>query len=239
MTITAWTSAFELGRLTSCGRGPDVGDGAIEAIGLPTHLVALAVVEGSPEHGEADGVGVLRRVGERSLAVDTDQDREPLLMRAHRAHRVEPVVLAGEGDLLAVEEPPQDDDGLGEAGLPRRGRVERDADRLILRERVPGADAELDAASGEMVERRDLARQVHRMTEVVVEDERAHANVLRRLGDRCQRRERRPHSPTWSAVCTTSKPSGLRCLATRPQLGGGCDRRELKSEAEAAHAGRS
>ena len=178
----------------------------------------------------------LRRVRERRLAVDADQDREPLLPGAHRAHRVEPVVLAGEGDLLAVEKPPQDDDGLGEARLPDRRRVERDADRLILGERVPGADAELDAASGEMVERRDLASEVHRMTEVVVEHQRADANALRRLPRRLSSgASGGPHVADVVRGVDDVEAGRFRRARTRTQFGGGRQRRELVSEAKLPH----
>ena len=55
------------------------------------------------------------------------------------------------------------------------GAVVRDARLLVVGLHPAGADAELDAAAGEHVERGDLLRQHDRVLVVVVEDEAADA----------------------------------------------------------------
>ena len=105
----------------------DVGDRAIQPIGLPTHLVALAVGQCAAEHHQPDRVGVLRRMRQRGGAVHTDHDGQPLLQRTHRAHLVQLVVLPVAGDRLAVEQAAEHLDRFRQPCLAHPWRVERQA----------------------------------------------------------------------------------------------------------------
>ena len=101
-------------------------------------------------------------------------------------------MLTGERHRLAVEEPAHDLHGLGQAGLAHRGRIEPDADRVVLGGRMTRADAELHPAATQVIERRQLAGQMHGVTKVVVEHQRTESYPLGRRRDRAERRQRRP-----------------------------------------------
>ena len=176
------------------GRLTDVRDGAVDAFGLPAGLVALAVVERAAEHRQADHVGVVCGVGQGGGAVHADQDREAILAGSHRLHVVEPVEAAGVGHRFAVEQRTQQLDRLRHSGLANRRRIERQPDRPVFRERMACADTELDATAAEVVNRRDLPSELHRMVKVVVEHERTDAYPRGRFGHRAEERERRPRA---------------------------------------------
>ena len=231
-------------RRTIGGLVPDVGNRAIEAFGLPPDLVALAVLERPAQHGPdqqadaegCDDVGMAGGVGQRGPAVDPNENRKPFLDRSHRAHALHLVVLARVGHLLPIEQKTQDLDGLGQASLPHRRRIEPSTDRGVLGERVPSPDAQFHAATAQVVDRRDLAGQVHRMVEVVVEHQGAYPEPLSGRGDREQRSERPP--AVVHVVCGVEniEPSSLRLQRRRPQLPSRRDRgRNLKPEPKPPH----
>jgi hypothetical protein len=134
---------------------------------------------------------------------------------------------------------PQDLDRLGQPGLAHRRRVERDAGRLVLGEPVAGPDAELDPPAGDPVERRQLAGQVHRVVEVVVEHQRAHPQPLGRLGGGLEDGQRRPlagHHVVPHAEDVEA--GGLGVAREAAQLAGRRHtRRQLEPESERCHAG--
>lgn len=173
----------------SAGLLTDVVDGALEPLGLPSHLVALTVLEGAPEHRQPDDVGVTGRVSESPMTVDTDQERNVVLERAHRPDSFELVVLPVMGDLLPVEESAEDLDGFGEASFADRGRVKRLPDCLVLAEGVPCSEPDFETAATQMVEAGQLPGEMDRVVKIIVEDERADAQVGRAVGYRHQRRE--------------------------------------------------
>src|SRR5207247_11128267 len=86
---------------------------------------------------------------------------------------LDPVVLARERDLLLGEETLHQRDRLGQARNTDAATVERDAGALVVAVEPARADAELEAAVREDVERRALAREDRRIAEIVVDDERA------------------------------------------------------------------
>ena len=95
----------------------DVVDCGVESLWFPAGLVALTVLEGATEHRESDDVGMAGRMSESPLAVHTDKQWYLVLAGAKGAHIVEVVVLSVVGHGLAIEEPTQDFDRLGEPGL--------------------------------------------------------------------------------------------------------------------------
>src|ERR1051326_464788 len=111
-------------------------------------------------------------VRQRAAAVHRYQKRHTRLERAHRANACEVVVLTIEGDLFTVEQAPHDLDGLCETRLAHRRQIEPNTDNGVFREGMTGADAELQAAAAELVDGCQLARQVDRVPEVVVQDQR-------------------------------------------------------------------
>ncbi len=56
------------------GALPYVIDRCVDAVRLPSHGVAMAIVERSAEHRESDDVGVACGVGERLFPVDANQE---------------------------------------------------------------------------------------------------------------------------------------------------------------------
>jgi hypothetical protein len=84
---------------------------------FPADLVTLPVFEGATEHRETDDVGMAGHMSKSSLAVDADEQRYMALARAEGPHIVEAVMLSVVGHVLAIEEPTEDLDRLGEPGL--------------------------------------------------------------------------------------------------------------------------
>ena len=97
------------------------------------------------------------------------------------------VVLAVERERARREQALQDRDRLREARDAHARAVERDARLLVVGGHPARADAELEPAVGEQIERRHLAREHDRMLVVVAEHERTDAQ---RVGDRGDVRER-------------------------------------------------
>ena len=95
----------------------DVVDSVVESPWFPAGFVTLTVFEGATEHCESDDVGMAGRMSESPLAVHTDEQWYSVLAGAKGAHTVEVVVLTVVGDGLAIEEPTQNLDRLGEPGL--------------------------------------------------------------------------------------------------------------------------
>ena len=104
-----------------------------------------------------------------------------------------PVVAALEGDALATEEAPDDEDGLSQALHPDGVVVEGDAGLFVLRAHVTRAQAQLQATLAEQVDGGRLARQHDRVAQVVVEDEGSHSQAGGGLGHRHQRGQGRQH----------------------------------------------
>ena len=115
-------------------------------------------------------------------AAAADQER-----RARSLHRLghpveigDAVVLAVERERAVGEEALQHRDRLGEPRDAHAGPIERDARLLVVGRHPARADAELEPAVGQQVERRHLAREHDGMLVVVAEHERSDAQ---RVGD--------------------------------------------------------
>ena len=85
------------------------------------------------------------------------------------------IVVALERHRVAAQQALHDGDGLAQPRHPHAAPIERQPRLVVLRLHVAGAEAELQPPVGEQVHQRRLARQQHRMAEVVVEHERADA----------------------------------------------------------------
>ena len=116
------------------------------------------------------------------LAIDGHQNGHPLLPGAQGAHPIELVVRTAKGHLLAIEQLAHDLDGLGKTRLAHGGWIERLADGGVLGEGVAGADADLEPPASELVNAGQLARQMHRVVEVVVQHQRADPEPGRAIG---------------------------------------------------------
>jgi hypothetical protein len=99
-------------------------------------------------------------------------------------------VLALEGHRLAGEQAAQDLRRLREPRDPDTRRLERDPRDLVLARRIAGPEPEVEAAVRHLGEIPGLAREDHRVPEVVVEDERPEADARRRIRDHGARRQR-------------------------------------------------
>ncbi len=104
------------------------------------------------------------------------------------AHRV---VLAHEGDGFSRQHALDDAHRFGESRHAHRRKVERDTRFVVFGFHVARADAEFEAPAGEQVDRGGLAREQHRVPEVVVHHEAADPDVIGRVGGAAQRGERR------------------------------------------------
>jgi hypothetical protein len=135
---------------------------------VPPHLVPLPVGKCLAESHEADDVCMAGRMHERGAAGDADEDRQCACRDRSTRALAEVVVLAVEVDLARRPSAAQDLDALAKARLADRRRIERLADRVVLGSGVAGTDAELDAAIGQVIHRRDLTGEVHGVVEVVV-----------------------------------------------------------------------
>ena len=94
--------------------------------------------------------------------------------------------LALEVALAAPERPHQPDRLVGAAAAA----LERDAHEVELVAVPADADAEREAAAGELLQRRDLLREVHRVVQRQEHDRRPEPDPLRPAGDPAERDER-------------------------------------------------
>ena len=162
---------------------------------LKESRAAAALISPSRRFGlMPDDVGLARRDRQHPLAAAADEDRRARLLRGHRVRRVvgDAVVLARDVELLAGEATLDDPDRFLEAVDAHRRRVVGQAERVVVGLHPPRADAELEAAVGEQVDRRRFLREDRGMLVVVVEHERPDAQRRRVRGrhrDRGQRRE--------------------------------------------------
>ena len=125
----------------------------------------------------------------RAAAAD-DERRMRLLHRLRLPVELgHPVVLAVERERAVGEEPLEDRDRLREPRDAHAGAVERHAGLLVVGGHPARADAELEPAVGEQVERAGLACEHDRVLVVVAEHERADAQ---RVGDGGGVRRARP-----------------------------------------------
>ena len=114
--------------------------------------------------------------------------RERLRLAVERG---DPVVVARRGARLGGPEPPEHLQRLGQPLDAQAWPVERDPGRLVVSRHPPGADAEVEAPSGEQVEGRGLLGEHDGMPVVVGEDHGADPKGGRRVGRGHQRGERR------------------------------------------------
>ncbi len=127
---------------------------------------------------DADDVGVLGGEGEDPLAAATDDERRPRLLHRPGEQRVlvHLVVAAVEGERAVGAEQPLDDlHRLFEALDPDPWRVVREARLFVVGLHPSGAEAELEAALAQDIERGRFLGQHEGVPVVVAEDERAQA----------------------------------------------------------------
>ncbi len=101
-------------------------------------------------------------------------------------------MLAVVGHRLAIEQPTEDLGGFGEAGLADRWRVKSLTDGGVLGERVTCSYSDFEPASTEMVQAGQFLGKMDRVVEVIVQHKGAEADAGRTVGDRHERRQRRP-----------------------------------------------
>jgi len=147
------------------------------------------------------------------------------------------VVLAGEAERLAAEQPLEHGHRLGQARLPDGRRVERQTDGAVLRLVPTGADRDVQPAAGEHVEARELLGDDRRVAQVVVEHERRDPQGRGRRGHRRHGRDRREVVDQM----VREHQRGVAGLLGPPgpvaQLGSGDDGARDRQEPERAHAG--
>ena len=120
------------------------------------------------------------------------------------------VVLPLEGHGRTGQQPPHDGRRLGESFDSDRRRVEPDAGFVVLGLHVSRAETELEPRVRQQTERRRLAGDDDGVAEIVVQHERADAQMLRRAecdaGCR-ERRQRTVHEVIGDVQCV--EPDGL------------------------------
>jgi hypothetical protein len=77
-------------------------------------------------------------------------------------------VLSVVGHALAIEEPTEDLDRLGESNLANRGWIEGLANGLVLGEGVPCSDSNFETTPAQIVQAGQLLGQMDRVVKVVV-----------------------------------------------------------------------
>ncbi len=152
----------------------------------------LATFERPAEHSKPDRIGVPCRVRQSAWAVNADKDWHSLLEGAQDADAVEVIVLAVEGDFLAVQEPAEDLHCFRQTRLAHARWIEALAGGGVLRKGVAGADADLEATVAKVVDAGQFPRQVDGIVEVVIQHQGANAQARGAVGHRDQRRQRRP-----------------------------------------------
>ena len=173
-------------------RVPDFARVAARVLAVPVDHrdLVLEVLPGHRASGpsvEVHHVAVARQGAQRPLlagAADQDRDRVPVAAR-REGRRIEAVVLALEIDRLAgPEKSPDQLDGLLESVLALLHRWERPAVGLVLALEPGGADAEHEAAVGNVVERSGHLRRERRVAVRVAQHQVADLQVLRDAGGR-------------------------------------------------------
>ena len=101
-------------------------------------------------------------------------------------------MLAVVGHGLAIQEPTEDLDRLGEPGLADRRCIEVLADGLIFSEGVPRTDPNFEATPAQMVQAGQLLGQVDRVVKVIVQNEGTDTESRRTVGDSHQGCQGRP-----------------------------------------------
>jgi hypothetical protein len=145
-----------------------------------------------PSIGKPDRIGVPCRVRQSAWAVNADKDWHSLLEGAQDADAVEAIVLAVEGDFLAVQEPAEELHGFHQTSLAHARWIEALAGGGVLRKGVASADADLEATVAKVVDAGELPRQVDGIVEVVVQHQGADLQARGAVGHRDQWRQRSP-----------------------------------------------
>ena len=101
------------------------------------------------------------------------------------------IVVANECHRLPREQPLDDPHRLCQALDPAPSRVKAYPHLVVLRLHEPRAEAELEAALGQEIDRRRFPCDQDRVAEIIVEDIGADAEMRRGFGRTHQRRERR------------------------------------------------
>jgi hypothetical protein len=101
------------------------------------------------------------------------------------------IVLADKCRWLTREQPLDDTYGLCQALDPAPAGVKADPELVVLGLHEPRAEAELEAAIGQQIDRRRFPRYQDRVAEIIVEDIGADAEMRRGFGSTHQRRQRR------------------------------------------------
>ena len=149
---------------------------------------------GDPRGDDRDDIGLAAAKGQDLWSAAGDHQRRVRLLDHLGAafglrHRV---VRAGEVHLIFGEQSLHERDRLGQPRDAHAAAVERDAGALVVAIEPARANAELEPPAREHVEHRDLAREDDRVAEVVVDDQRAEAQLR---GDRHERRQRGQRGP--------------------------------------------
>ena len=100
------------------------------------------------------------------------------------------VVAAAEAERPVGEQPAQDRDRFGHALDPDAGPIEGQADRLVLGLVPTCADAHVEPAVADDIERGDVLRDHRRVAQVIIEDERADSQSGRGHRDGSEHRDR-------------------------------------------------
>ena len=142
--------------------------------------------------GQAHDVRLTPGQGQDPLTATTDHERRVRPLDGRRPTLVvgDRVVLAGEREGTLPEAALHDGDRFGQSGDPRPDRFERQADGVVLLAVPAGADPDVEATLAQDVERGHVLRQHGRVTQVVVEHERADPQGRGGGRDRRHRRDR-------------------------------------------------
>ena len=207
------------------------------------HLAAGRVLLGRPDPAGVPAVGPLDDHPQQPVALPADEHR-----RARALHRgrevpraVGAVVAAVVDDRAAVlaEHRGEDVDGLAHAGQPDARRRELHADGGVLGLVPAGADADVDPAAGDAVERGERLGEHRRRPQRLAEHERAEPDVVqlaRERGERDDRLERRLRA---ARSRRTSRCRGRGGPTARPSRSRGARRRAPSSRTVDHDSGRS
>ena len=124
-------------------------------------------------HDDADDIGLPGRQGEHPLATRADQQGRMRLLHRFRLpiQFRDLIVPPVEGDRLLPEETFDDLHAFFQASHPHPRRIEGDAGALVISQVPPRAEAKLEPATGNLVDRGRLRRHEGGMAKIVIEHE--------------------------------------------------------------------
>src|ERR1700687_514454 len=152
----------------------------------PSSWVVTADTTGGGNGLQPDDVGLSRSKRQDLMASAADEDRGPrsLYRRREELRVAQRVVSAREVADRRVHESGDQVDCLLETAYPCGARVEGPAELLVFPLREAGPKTKLEPPAGEVVDGRDLLRQLERMPIVVAEHKAADAQRRRDGGHR-------------------------------------------------------